>query len=238
MSPEPLIHALLVEDDVRLASLTGDYLERNGVVVTVAHDGDQGMAEAARQRFDVVLLDVMLPGRSGLEICQRLREHSDVPIIMITARGEEADRVLGLEIGADDYVPKPFSPRELLARVRAQVRRARGRLGTQQRALRVGELSLDPGTRHAALGNRELDLTSYEFSLLYVLAERAGRALSREQLMELARGSAEEAFDRSIDVHISRLRQKLGDERREWIKTVRGVGYQYAAATRRSEAGR
>ncbi|HZO12823.1 MAG TPA: response regulator transcription factor, partial [Polyangiaceae bacterium] len=145
-------------------------------------------------------------------------------------RGEEADRVLGLEIGADDYIAKPFSPRELLARVRALVRRARGRVGPSTRPVRVGDLELDPGARTAALSGVVLDLTAYEFSLLYALVERAGRVLSREQLMELARGSAEEAFDRSIDVHISRLRQKLGDDSRrpQRIKTVRGVGYQYA----------
>jgi two-component system response regulator RstA len=230
MSNEPLIRVLMVEDDNRLASLTAEYLERHNVLVSLAARGDAGLEEARRQRFDVVLLDIMLPGISGIELCQRLREHSDVPVIMITARGEEADRVLGLEIGADDYIAKPFSPRELLARVRALVRRARGRVGPSTRPVRVGDLELDPGARTAALSGVVLDLTAYEFSLLYALVERAGRVLSREQLMELARGSAEEAFDRSIDVHISRLRQKLGDDSRrpQRIKTVRGVGYQYA----------
>ncbi|MBW2522592.1 MAG: response regulator transcription factor [Deltaproteobacteria bacterium] len=229
MSSQPLIHALLVEDDTRLAALTREYLEKNGLAVTEVHDGDAAIAEARQQRFDVVLLDVMLPGASGLEVCQRIRQGSDVPIIMLTARGEEADRVLGLEIGADDYVPKPFSPRELLARIRAQVRRARGQAGTRKRTVRVGDLVIDPASHQASLDGRVLDLTGYEFALLHVLVERAGRALSREQLMELARGSAEEAFDRSIDVHISRLRQKLGDSRRQRIRTIRGVGYQYAA---------
>jgi DNA-binding response OmpR family regulator len=154
-----------------------------------------------------------------------------VPIIMITARGEEADRVLGLEIGADDYLPKPFAPRELLARIRAQVRRARGRAGPRLQPVFVGDLALDPGRRTATLNGVPLDLTGYEFSLLYALAGRAGRVLSREQLMELAKGSADESFERSIDVHVSRLRQKLGDDPRSprLIKTVRGVGYQYAA---------
>jgi two-component system response regulator RstA len=202
------------------------------VVVSCCHDGAEGLAEARRQRFDVVLLDVMLPSMDGIAVCQRLRAESDVPIIMITARGEEADRVLGLEIGADDYVPKPFSPRELLARMRAQVRRARGRAGpARSKAVRVGDLVLDAGARRATLGGATLDLTAYEFSLLFVLVERAGRVLSREQLMELAKGSADESFDRSIDVHVSRLRHKLGDDSRRprRIKTVRGVGYQYAA---------
>ncbi|MCC6523222.1 MAG: response regulator transcription factor [Polyangiaceae bacterium] len=235
MSDEPPIHALLVEDDGRLATLTGDYLERHGVRVTHAARGDTGLELALRQSFDVVLLDLMLPGVSGIELCQRLRTASDVPVIMLTARGEEADRVLGLELGADDYLPKPFSARELLARIRAHVRRARGSLGPRQRLLTVGDLTLDPGARSARLAGRLLDLTSYEFSLLYVLCERAGRVLSREQLMELAKGNAEDSFDRSIDVHVSRLRQKLGDSSRQprRIKTVRGLGYQYALEDQR-----
>jgi len=230
MTDEPLVRALLVEDDHRLATLTREYLERHGVVVSVSGNGADGLALARQHRFDVVLLDIMLPAMSGIEVCQKLREHSDVPVIMITARGEEADRVLGLELGADDYLAKPFSPRELLARIRACVRRARGQVGPSTRVLRADDLELDPGARTAFLAGAPLDLTGYEFSLLYALVERAGRVLSREQLMELARGSAEEAFDRSVDVHISRLRHKLGDDSRRptRIKTVRGVGYQYA----------
>jgi len=227
---DPRILVLLVEDDERLAALTREYLERHGVAVSLARDGPAGLKAALGGKHDVVLLDVMLPGLDGLAVCQRIRERSDVPIIMITARGEEADRVLGLEIGADDYVPKPYSARELLARIRAAVRRARGRSGPRSRTVSVGELVLDPGARAARLAGRNLDLTGYEFSLLYALAERAGRVLSRDRLMELARGSAEESFDRSIDVHISRLRLKLGDDSRRprLIRTVRGVGYQYA----------
>ncbi len=236
MSETPPIRVLLVEDDARLAALTQAYLERHGVGVVVAPDGDRGLDEARRVRFDAVLLDLMLPGRSGLEVCQQLRAHSDVPVIMITARGEEADRVLGLEMGADDYLPKPFSPRELLARIRAQVRRARGELGSHSRSLTVGDLRLDGGSRTAVLDGHELDLTSYEFSLLYALVERAGRVLGREQLMELVKGTAEESFDRSIDVHVSRLRHKLGDGARQRIKTIRGVGYQYAAGYRAEQS--
>jgi two-component system response regulator RstA len=225
-----LIHVLLVEDDRRLASLTAEYLESHGVVVTIADRGDRGLEEALRHRFDVVLLDLMLPGRPGLEVCQALRQHTDVPIVMLTARGEEADRVLGLEIGADDYLPKPFSPRELLARVRAQVRRLRGKAGPRTAVVRVGGLTVDPGSRTANLDGRDLELTGYEFALLLALAERAGVALSRERLMELAKGSMDEAYDRSVDVHISKLRAKLGDDPRRprHIKTIRGVGYQYA----------
>ncbi|HEY7514614.1 MAG TPA: response regulator transcription factor, partial [Vicinamibacteria bacterium] len=190
--------------------------------------GALAVEEARRSRFDVVLLDLMLPGRSGLEVCRELRARSDVPILVLTARGEEADRVLGLEMGADDYLTKPFSPRELLARIQAQVRRARGQAGPPAREVVVGELALDPRALRATLRGRELPLTAYEFHLLRVLAERAGHVVSRERLLELVRGSAEEAFDRSIDVHISRLRVKLGDDSRHprLLKTVRGAGYQ------------
>jgi len=224
---EPLITALLIEDDDKLARLVADYLGGHGVVITRSPDGDSGLREALARRYDVVLLDLMLPGRSGLEVCRELRGRTDVPVIILTARGEEADRILGLELGADDYLAKPFSPRELLARIRAVVRRARGQAGPALRVVEVGELRLDPAARSAHLEGRELELTSYEFTLLHMLAERAGRVLSREQLLDLAKGGAEESFDRSIDVHISRLRQKLGDDARNprWLKTVRGVGY-------------
>ena len=221
--------ALLVEDDARLAQLTAAYLQRHGINVTCVADGAEGLDMARSARFDVVLLDVMLPTMTGIEVCQALRRQSDVPIIMISARGEEADKVIGLELGADDYLAKPYSPRELLARVRATVRRARGRMGPRDRALEIGGLALDPGARAARLDGTLLDLTSYEFGLLYALAERAGRVLPRERLMELAGARPEDAFDRSVDVHISRLRQKLGDEPRRprFIKTVRGAGYQF-----------
>jgi two-component system response regulator RstA len=229
MSEGPLTTVLLVEDDERLAELTREYLERNGLLVSVERDGNRGLEAARRGRFDVVLLDLMLPGRDGVEICQELRRESDVPIVMLTARGEEADRVLGLEVGADDYMPKPYSARELLARIRSVLRRTRGRAGPRRRSVTVGCLTLDPGSVSATLDGEPVDLTGYEFALLLALVERAGRVLGREQLMELARGSSEEAFDRSIDVHISRLRRKLGDDpkRPRLIRTVRGVGYQY-----------
>jgi DNA-binding response OmpR family regulator len=228
---DPILTALLVEDDARLAALTREYLEGHGIVVTQAPDGRSGLAEALARRYDVVLLDLMLPEKHGLEVCRELRARSDVPIVVITARGEEADRVMGLELGADDYVAKPFSPRELVARIRAVVRRAQGRAGPSLEVVRVGALVLDPGARKASYAGRELQLTGYEFTLLKALAERAGRVLTREQLMEIAKGSAEESFDRSIDVHVSRLRHKLGDDpkRPQLIKTVRGTGYVLAA---------
>jgi len=227
----PAITALLVEDDDRLARLTSEYLQGHGVVVTRVADGPGGLREALRHRYDVVLLDLMLPGMDGMDVCRELRRQSDVPVIVLTARGEEAARGLGREAGAADYLAKPFSPRELLARIHALLRRARGQAGPATRTIRVGELVVDPAARKATLGERELSLTGYEFTLLRVLAERAGRILSREQIMELARGSAEEAFDRSIDVHVSRLRAKLGDDSKNprLLKTVRGVGYMLAA---------
>ncbi|HEY6098954.1 MAG TPA: response regulator transcription factor [Anaeromyxobacter sp.] len=218
---------LLVEDDLRLASLTKEYLEGHGVAVVHVADGRRGQDEALAGKYDAILLDLMLPGRDGLEVCREVRSRSDVPIIVLTARGEEADRVMGLELGADDYLAKPFSPRELLARIRAVVRRSKGRAGPARDVVKVGGLSVDPAARRVTLGGREVALTGYEFALLLALARRAGRVLTREQLMELARGSAEDAFDRSVDVHVSRLRQKLGDDpkRPRLIKTVRGAGY-------------
>jgi DNA-binding response OmpR family regulator len=222
----PLL-ALLVEDDLRLAALTREYLEQHEVAVVHASDGRRGQDEALSGRYDVVLLDLMLPGKDGLEVCREIRARSDVPVIVLTARGEEADRVMGLELGADDYVAKPYSPRELLARIRAVVRRAKGRAGPPRDSVKVGGLVVDPAARRVTLDGREVPLTGYEFALLLALARRAGRVLGREQLMELAGGSAEDAFDRSIDVHVSRLRQKLGDDpkRPRLIKTVRGAGY-------------
>ncbi len=225
--PDEALHVLLIEDDARLARLTARYLESHAVHVTVVHDGTAGLKEAAARAFDVVLLDLNLPGVDGITVCQRLRERSDVPIIMLTARGEEADRVLGLEVGADDYVAKPFSSRELVARVRAQARRRRGAVGPRATLIRVGRLRLDPSARSAQIGEVPLALTTFEFDLLRALAERPGRVMSREQLLELLHGSADTAFDRSIDVHVSRLRAKLGDDPRapRMLKTVRGAGY-------------
>ncbi len=224
------IKILYVEDDPRLGKLTEKFLESRGLLVTRARTGTDALSEASRRLYDVVLLDLMLPGMDGLEVCRSLRSRLDVPIIMVTARREEADKIIGLESGADDYVTKPFSTLELLSRIRAVVRRSRGLSGPGQRLLRVGPLTLEPWSMRASLDGRDLDLTGYEFALLRVLAERAGRVLSREQLLDLAKGSAEEAFDRTIDVHISRLRQKLGEDARQSrvLKTVRGCGYMLA----------
>ena len=216
-----------IEDDPKLARLTAKYLESHRVEVHLVTRGDRAVAEVLRLRPDVVLLDLMLPGMDGLEVCRELRTRVDTPIIMVTARGEEADRVMGLEGGADDYIAKPFSSRELLARIRAHARRARGRVGPASGSLKVGPLAIDPVARRATLNGEDLALTTYEFDLLRVFVEREGRVLTREQLVDLVRGSAEEAFDRSIDVHISHLRKKLNDDPRNprMLKTVRGVGY-------------
>jgi DNA-binding response OmpR family regulator len=223
---------LFVEDDERLAALTTRYLEAHGHTVTWVADGLQGLAEALRNRHDVVILDLMLPGKSGLDVCRELRGRTGVPIIILTALGEEADRVLGLETGADDYLAKPFSSRELLARLKALVRRGRGALGPPAEVVRVGRLELVPRDYRAALDGKPLGLTTAEFVLLRALAERAGQVLSRERLLDLTKGSSDEAFDRSIDAHVSRLRQKLGDDPRRprLLKTVRGAGYLLSAS--------
>jgi DNA-binding response OmpR family regulator len=224
------IRVVYIEDDERLASLTARYLESHGVSVMVSAEARAGIAMVLRDPPDVVLLDLMLPGQGGLDACQELRSQIDTPIVMVTARGDEVDRVVGLEGGADDYIAKPFSSRELLARVRAQARRARGRSGPSLGTLRVGSLTIDAASRSAALRGNDLALTTYEFALLRALVERAGRVLTRERIMEIVRGAADEVFDRSIDVHISHLRQKLGDDPRnpKLLKTVRGIGYMLA----------
>jgi len=222
---------VFIEDDEKLARLTARYLESHNVRVTLATDARDGIAAVLREHPDVVLLDLMLPEIDGFEVCQRLRARVHTPIIMVTARGEEADRVMGLEGGADDYLPKPFSARELLARIRAHARRARGLAGPPaERQIVAGSLTIDPCARRAVFGGADLALTTYEFDLLHAIAERAGRVLTREQLVDLVRGSADEAFDRSIDVHVSHLRKKLGDDPKNprIIKTVRGIGYVFA----------
>jgi two-component system OmpR family response regulator len=229
---EAPIKILHVEDDERLARLTARYLEGSGFLVRWVASGAAAITEATRRQFDLVLLDLMLPERDGMDVCRDLRARTDVPIIMVTARKDEVDRILGLDSGADDYLTKPFSSRELVSRIRAIVRRARGQVGPSRSPIRVGVIALDPGSARVTVSGSEVVLTGYEFALLKVLAERAGRVLSREQLLDLAKGSAEEAHDRSIDVQISRLRQKIGDDARQprYLKTIRGIGYMLVAA--------
>jgi DNA-binding response OmpR family regulator len=227
VTSEPEIRVVYVEDDDRLARLTTQYLKTHQVEVHVVSRGDQAVAEVLRIRPDVVLLDLMLPGADGLDVCRQLRSRTDVPIIMVTARTEEADRVLGLEGGADDYVPKPFQSRELLARIRAQARRARGEAGPRAERITVGNLVIDATTMQVSVAGKPIALTTSEFSLLHALAQRSGRVLGRELLLLLLHGSTDEAFDRSIDVVVSRLRHKIEDDPRNprMLKTIRGAGY-------------
>src|SRR6185312_13581564 len=218
------------DDDVRLYELLAAFLEPNGVALVHAADGPKGLAALGADVFDAVLLDVMMPGMDGLTVCRRIRETSRVPIIMLTARGDEADRVVGLELGADDYVPKPFSPRELLARLRAVMRRAQpAASGTE---IVVGRVAIDVAARQVRVGAELADLTGLEFDILLALARRPGRVVPRETLLADAGRNDVTVNDRTVDVHVSHLRKKLGDDPRapRLIKTVRGVGYVMAAA--------
>jgi two-component system response regulator CpxR len=220
------VHILLVDDDAELCGLLGEFLRREGFDVDCAHEGHIGLDKAVQPGVDLVVLDVMLPGLDGFEILRRLRQQSKVPVIMLTARGEDVDRIIGLELGADDYLPKPFNPRELTARIRAILRRyeARGVAGSPR--IEMNGVALDPGTREVTAAGRRVDLTTFEFDILEMLMRSAGRVLSRDTLMENFYNRKATPFDRSIDMHISHLRKKLehGDT---LIKTIRGVGYQF-----------
>lgn len=228
------LRVLYVEDDERLARLTAEYLSSHGLEVHVVTRGDTAVSEVMRIRPDVVLLDLMLPGADGMDVCRDLRARLDVPIIMVTARSDAADRVVGLEGGADDYVIKPFHSRELLARIRAQARRSRGEAGPRTERLAIGPLVVDLGAREVSISGQSIQLTTKEFAVLAALAQRPGRVLGRETLLEIIHGTPEEAFERSIDVIISRLRAKLGDDSKNphLLKTVRGAGYTLSAIER------
>jgi DNA-binding response OmpR family regulator len=219
---------LLVEDDARLAAMVADYLGEAGFRVTVAENGAAATRLAGTADFDALILDLMLPDTDGLDLCRAIRTRSDVPLLMLTARGDPLDRVVGLELGADDYLPKPFEPRELLARLRAILRR-RGGVSPAE-VLRFGRLEVDKGAREARVDGQRRTLTGQQFALLLALAERAGRVLSREALMDVTKGEALEDFDRSIDVQISRLRAAIEDDskRPRRILTIRGAGYVFA----------
>ncbi len=223
----PDIRVLLVEDDLRLATLTRTYLESRGLEVIHTPDGASALDLLREADVTAVVLDLMLPGIDGYEVCRRLRAFSDVPVLMVTALDAEGDRVLGLEVGADDYISKPFSSPELLARIRACARRYLGLLAPQQPALECGSLRLDPRRFSASIGGRAVHLTAQEFRLLYVMAGRPNNVLSRERLLDLTHEDPAVAFDRSVDAHISRLRSKLGDPPRRpaILVTVRGAGY-------------
>ena len=248
---------LIVDDDTRLSAMVSDYLTGNGYVVDTAPTSGDGIARIARTPPDAVILDVMLPDVDGFETCRRirsmsdvpvlmltakgevmdgtemlrqLRQTSDVPVLMLTARAEETDRIVGLELGADDYLPKPFNPRELLARLKAILRRRTGLAGVAAKVMRFGRLEIDPGSRTVVVDGHARSLTSRQFDLLVALAENAGRTLSRDRLMDLIKGEELDAFDRSIDVHISRIRAAIEDDPKNprRIVTVRGAGYVFA----------
>ena len=220
---------LIIDDDKRLAGMVADYLGEAGFRVAASATAREGEQRLKHETFDALILDLMLPDGDGLELCRRIRRNSDVPILMLTARGDAMDRVVGLEIGADDYLPKPFEPRELLARLRAILRRKAGASASRD-ILRFGRLEIDRGSRRVSIDGQEKALTSYQFSLLDALAERPGQVLSRDTLIDLLKGEALEAFDRSVDVHISRIRAAIEDDPKKprRIITIRGAGYVFA----------
>jgi two-component system response regulator CpxR len=219
---------LIVDDDVELCRLLGERLSSEGFALEAVHDGPHGLERVLSQEHALVILDLMLPGMGGLDVLRRVRNQSPVPVLILTARGEEVDRILGLEIGADDYLPKPFNPRELIARIRAILRRT-SRTAANNSSVTVGDLQLDPAAREVRMDGLPIDLTSVEFALLESLLRDAGHVVTREQLTETVLGRKLGPFDRVIDVHISNLRKKLnrahGEER---IKAVRGSGYVFA----------
>ena len=225
---------LIVDDDVELCRLLAERLGTEGFVIETAHDGPRGLERALSMEHALVVLDLMLPGMGGLDVLRQLRVQSPVPVLILTARGEDVDRILGLEIGADDYVPKPFNPRELIARIRAILRRT-VRAPSSAAPLVVGDLRLNPAAREVWLNNVQIDLTSVEFTLLEALLRDAGHILTREHLTETVLGRKLGPFDRVIDVHVSNVRKKLGPAQGgERIKAVRGSGYLFVARSEMS----
>jgi|SRR6476469_9147701 two-component system response regulator CpxR len=224
---------LVVDDDTELCSLVAEYLKPEGFQVEAVHDGKAGLARALNGDYLLVVLDVMLPGLNGFDVLRKIRDSSRMPVLLLTARGEDVDRIVGLEIGADDYLPKPFNPRELVARIRAILRRTNVKEGDTPvpDVIKVGDVELDPATRSVLHNGKPVDLTSVEFGLLQVLLREAGRVVTREALVDEVLGRKFSPFDRSIDMHVSKVRKKLGDsDSEDHIKTVRGAGYIFAAA--------
>jgi DNA-binding response OmpR family regulator len=227
---------LVIDDDVELCSLVGEYLEPEGFQIEAVHEGNRGLDRALSGDHLLVVLDVMLPGMNGFDVLRRIRNTSRIPVLLLTARGEDVDRIVGLEIGADDYLPKPFNPRELVARIRAILRRTQAGEKSEERddqipdVVRVGDIELDPATRIVRQNGKPIELTSVEFNLLHVLLREAGRVVTREHLVDAVLSRKFSPFDRSIDMHVSKVRKKLGDSDigSEHIKTVRGVGYIFA----------
>ncbi|HEY7491433.1 MAG TPA: response regulator transcription factor [Candidatus Tectomicrobia bacterium] len=221
---------LMIEDDAALSAMVSEYLRAFGIIVTTRTTASSGLKLIQQGGFDALILDVMLPDLDGFEVCRRLRTTSNLPILMLTARGDEMDRIVGLELGADDYLPKPFNPRELLARLRAILRRSRDAATPRTASLRFGRLEIDRDARVVRVDGEERALTGYQFELLCALASHAGRVMSRETLIDRVRGEELEAFDRSIDVHVSRIRAAIEDNPKHprRIITVRGAGYVFA----------
>ena len=234
----PVNHLLIIDDDHALVNLLKRFLEAEGFQTDAAYDHDTGLAAAIAGHHELIILDVMLPGGSGFELLKALRHQSAVPVLLLTARGEAVDRILGLEIGADDYLAKPFDPRELVARIRAVLRRTREAASGTTRSdhdevLKVGDIELSLGTRNVTCGGKPVELTSVEFNVLELLLRNAGNVVTREQIAEVALGRPLNSFDRSVDVHVSRLRKKLGSlpGNDDLIRPIRGIGYFLAAAT-------
>lgn len=225
------IPVLLIDDDIRLAELLKTYMESHGFALTAAQNVQEGMRRVRAQEYEIVLLDIMLPDGDGLDVCRKIRASSSVPVIMLTARGADEDKIIGLELGADDYLAKPFNPRELVARIKAVLRRKGA--GTawidEQHPIQYEDFELNPANQKVAVRGKEIELTSAEFRLLKVLCENPGRVFTRERLMDLVAGRDFDGLDRSIDVHISRLRNKMEKDPRNprWIKTVWGTGYRF-----------
>ncbi|MSP90589.1 MAG: response regulator transcription factor [Myxococcales bacterium] len=223
---------LIIDDDVRLGALLERLFKPEGFQVTLVTDGLQGVRRACAEVFDMVVLDVMLPGLDGFEVLRRIRQQSSVPVLMLTAKGTDNDRVVGLELGADDYLPKPFNPRELVARIKAVLRRAEpGMAATKAEVLRVGDLAIDAARREASVRGTTVQLTTTEFDLLRCFMRYPGQVLSRDALMDMLRGVGYAAYDRSIDVHVKNLRAKIETDSRtpKYIKTIWGTGYMLAA---------
>ncbi len=233
---------LIIDDDMELSGLVAEYLEPEGFQLEAVHDGNRGLQRALSGDHLLVVLDVMLPGLNGFDVLRRLRATSRIPVLLLTARGEDVDRIVGLEIGADDYLPKPFNPRELVARIRAILRRTQnsGKPGEAiPDVVRVGDIELDPATRVVLQNGKPVELTSVEFNLLHVLLQEAGRVVTRDRLVDAVLGRKFSPFDRSIDMHVSKVRKKLGDSdsATDHIKTVRGVGYIFAHPRDQARSG-
>jgi two-component system response regulator CpxR len=221
---------LIIDDDRELTALLVEYLQSEGFTIVCVHDGQEGVKKALNQSFDAIILDILLPKLNGFEILKAIREHSDIPVLILTARGDDIDKIVGLEIGADDYLPKPCNPRELLARLRAIIRRTHKAM-TQKPIIELHDIMVDCSKRIVTIKGEELELTNAEFNILEMLMKSPNQAFSKEELTEYALGRKYTAYDRSIDVHISNLRNKLGDDPmgEALIKTVRGFGYLFNA---------